>query len=278
MGALKLGEQKNSKMLEAPFLMRRIRIGAVVAAAVLAVPAAAQQHAGQYDQIDIEYGAQIFAERCVACHGERGDLMPQANLRNGQYRNATSDRELTAVIRDGIEGTAMVATGYDGPELAALVAYLRNITTYEARAGGIAIGDAGRGRVLFEGEGECTTCHRVAGEGPRFAPSLASVGARRTAATLWRTLVDPDAAMLPVNRPVRAVTRDGRVIEGRRLNEDTFTVLLITVDEALVALDKTELSELTVGTESAMQSYAGAFDDDELADLLAYLLSLKGLQ
>ncbi|WP_428101397.1 PQQ-binding-like beta-propeller repeat protein [Candidatus Rariloculus sp.] len=43
-------------------------------------PAAAQQHAGQYDQVDIEYGAQIFAERCVAFHGERGDLLPQANL------------------------------------------------------------------------------------------------------------------------------------------------------------------------------------------------------
>ena len=32
--------------------------------------------------------------------------------------------------------------------------------------------------------------------------------------------------MIPINRPVRAVTRDGKVINGRRLNEDTYTVQL----------------------------------------------------
>ena len=33
--------------------------------------------------------------------------------------------------------------------------------------------------------------------------------------------------MMPINRPVRAVTRDGKVINGRRLNEDTYTVQLL---------------------------------------------------
>lgn len=249
----------------------------VAAAVILAAPAAAQQHAGQYDQIDIEYGAQLFAERCVSCHGERGDLMPQANLRSGRFRHATSDRELTAVIRDGVDGTAMVPNAYDATALAALVAYLRNITTFEASAGGISLGDAERGEALFEGKGGCTSCHRVGDEGPRFAPPLSSIGAKRTPATLWRTLSDPTAAMLPANRPVRIVTRGGRVVEGRRLNEDTFTVQLITKDERLVALDKTGLREYAIGTESSMPSYAGVLDEGELADLVAYLLSLKGL-
>ena len=238
-------------------------------------PAAAQQHAGQYEQADIEYGAQLFSERCVACHGERGDLMPQANLRSGQFRNASSDRELSQLISQGLPGTAMVPTGYTSSELTALVAYLRNMTSYDPT--GVAVGDAARGQVLFEGKGECTRCHRVAGEGPRYAPELTAIGASRTAAALQRTLVRPSEAMLPINRPVRAVTRDGREINGRRLNEDTYTVQLITATEELVSLEKTSLRSYTVGTESAMPSYEGILTEQEIADVVAYLLSLKGL-
>ncbi len=234
------------------------------------------QHEGQYDPLDIEYGAQIFAERCVVCHGESGDLLPEANLRNGTFRNASSDRELAGVLINGVPNTAMVPTGYTGTELTALVAYLRNITTYDPTASSVTLGDPERGRELAEGAGECMSCHRVGADGPRYAPALTDVGARRSAATLRRILVDPSGAMLPVNRPVRAVTEDGEVIVGRRLNEDTFSVQLITQDERLVALDKAALREYTIGTESAKQPYGEIFDEDELADLLAWLLSLRG--
>jgi putative heme-binding domain-containing protein len=247
---------------------------ACVATGAMPSPAAAQQHAGQYEQADIDYGAQLFAERCVACHGERGDLLPQANLRTGQFRNASSDRELSRLISEGLPGTAMVPTGYTSSELAGLVAYLRNMTTYDPS--GVAVGDAASGKALFEGKGECGRCHRVEGAGPRYAPELTQIGATRTAAALHRTLIEPSDAMLPINRPVRAVTPEGRVVNGRRLNEDTFTVQLITEDEELVSLDKSRLRAYDVGTESAMPSYAGILTEQEIADVVAYLLSLKG--
>jgi putative heme-binding domain-containing protein len=243
---------------------------------LLALPVHAQQHAGQYDVTDIEYGAQLFAQRCVICHGERGDLLPQANLRTGTYRNASSDRDLSRVIRDGVENTAMAATGYADAEITALVAYLRNITNFDPGASSTTLGDPRRGQALFAGAGGCLECHRVGANGPSYAPPLTSIGATRTAATLRLTLLDPARAMLPINRPVRAVTANGAVIEGRRLNEDTFTVQLITAQERLVALDKTSLREYTIGTESAMPAYGEMFSEPEIADLLAYLLSLKG--
>jgi mono/diheme cytochrome c family protein len=84
--------------------------------------------------------------------------------------------------------------------------------------------------------------------------------------------------MLPINRPVRAVTRDGRTIRGRRLNEDTYSVQLIDDQERLVSLMKTDLREYEVGTTSPMPSFAKTFNGDELANLVAYLLSLKGTQ
>ncbi len=247
-------------------------VGAILT--LTGVAAVAQQHIGQYERADIEYGAQLFSERCIACHGERGDLMPQANLRNGQFRNATSDRELSRVISDGISGTAMVPTGYAASELTALVAYLRNMSSFDAS--GTSIGDAARGRVLFEGKGDCTSCHRFGSIGPLAAPDLSAIGALRTAATLQRTLIAPDEALLPLNRPVRAVTAGGTVISGRRLNEDTFTVQLVTDTGRLVALDKTTLREFDVGMESAHPAYGETFTEMEIADFVAYLLSLKG--
>ncbi len=57
--------------------------------------------------------------------------------------------------------------------------------------------------------------------------------------------------MMPINRPVRAVTRDGTVINGRRLNEDTYTVQLLDDQEKLVSLVKADLREYTILTDLA---------------------------
>jgi mono/diheme cytochrome c family protein len=82
--------------------------------------------------------------------------------------------------------------------------------------------------------------------------------------------------MMPINRPVHAVTRDGRVINGRRLNEDTYTVQILDDRERLVSLVKADLREFTVSTASPMPSFRETLKPDELSDVLAYLLSLKG--
>jgi len=72
------------------------------------------------------------------------------------------------------------------------------------------------------------------------------------------------------------VTRGGKVINGRRLNEDTYTVQLLDDQERLVSLTKADLREYTILTSSPMPSYKESLSADELADLVAYLLSLKG--
>jgi putative heme-binding domain-containing protein len=236
--------------------------------------AQAPAHAGQYEQADIEQGAQLYSGHCVVCHGDRGDAMPGANLGSGKFRHAETDRDLTNVIRNGVPGTAMAPSAYTDSELAAIVAYLRNMSSVTLSE--IKLGDAARGRSLFVGKGDCDTCHRVGADGPRAAPDLSSIGATRTAATLQRSLLDPSAALLPINRPVRAVLRDGTVVTGRRLNEDTFSVQILDSSERLVSLDRADIREYTVSTEPLMPSYAERLTDAERADLVAYLLSLKG--
>lgn len=76
---------------------------------------------------------------------------------------------------------------------------------------------------------------------------------------------------------MRAVTREGKTIRGRRLNEDTYTVQLIDEQERLVSLVKADLRDYEVGKTSPMPAATAVLTADEVADVLAYLLSLKGI-
>ena len=230
--------------------------------------------AQDYTQADIAYGSRLYAAQCATCHGASGDSVGGVDLRSGKFRNATTDQDLTSVIMNGVTGTGMQAFRFDAAELAGIIAYLRSMNTFDA--GSVRSGDADRGRVLFEGKGGCTRCHRVGAQGARVAPDLSDIGAIRSAGSLQRSLIDPNSQMMPINRPVRAVTRDGKVINGRRLNEDTYTVQLMDDQERLVSLAKADLRDYTILKTSLMPSYKDTLGADDLADLVAYLLSLKG--
>jgi cytochrome c oxidase cbb3-type subunit III len=261
------------------YLPRRLQLQRSLLCAMLLLLARAgraQDHVGPYPQADIQYGSRIFAVQCSTCHGLSGDQVAGVNFRSGQFRHVFSDADLRSVVTNGIPGTAMPPHNFDPSELAAVVAYIRNFGSFDAR--GITLGDAGRGQALFNGGGDCGTCHRINGKGPRVAPDLSNIGALRTADLLEKSLVDPSGEMLPINRSVRAVTRDGKIVTGRRLNEDTYTVQLIDDQERLVSLDKADLREYAVIKTSSMPSYRDKFSSQELADVVAYLLSLKGMK
>jgi len=240
-------------------------------------PVAAQNpagHADEYAPADIAYGARLYDAQCTTCHGATGDGISGVDLRSGKFRNAATDQDLSRVITNGIQGTGMQAFKLDPSELAGIVAYLRNMNSFDR--GSVKAGDAGRGRMAFDGKGGCARCHRVGAQGSRVAPDLSEIGAARSPGSLVRSLTDPTSQMMPINRPVRAVTRDGKVINGRRLNEDTYTVQLLDEQERLVSLVKADLREFTILSVSPMPSYKNTFTPDELADVVAYLLSLKG--
>ena len=235
-----------------------------------------QEHVGQYSPAQVEIGFRLYNTNCVTCHGPDGDGVPGINLRKGQFRRITTDADLDRVIQTGIPGTAMPSGRYSSLELAGLVAYVRSMR--ESGAVASAKSDAVRGQAIFVGKGNCTSCHRVNGKGSRLGPDLSDLGAFRAPEAFMRSLVDPNASGLPVNRFVRAVDRNGKVITGRRLNEDTYTVQLIDTTEHLVSLTKSDLREYAVLKTSSMPSYKDTLTSAELDDVVAYLRSLKGFR
>ena len=239
-----------------------------------AAQASAAAHPGEYAPADIAYGSRLYDAQCTTCHGANGDGVGGVDLKSGRFRNAVTDQDLVRVITTGIQGTGMQAFKFDASEIAGIIAYLRNMNTFDR--GSVKPGDAGRGRAVVDGKGGCARCHRVGAQGSRVAPDLSDIGAARSAGSLLRSLTDPSSQMMPINRPVRAVTRDGTVVNGRRLNEDTYTVQLLDDQEKLVSLVKSDLREYTILTASPMPSYRNTLTADELADVVAYLLSLKG--
>jgi putative heme-binding domain-containing protein len=237
---------------------------------------AAQEHVGQYSQADVEAGFNLYNSNCITCHGANGDSVPGVNLRSGQFRHAASDADLNRLLQTGIPGTAMPPGKFGTGDLAALVAYLRAMHEFDTRP--LTRGDAARGENIFEEKGNCTNCHRVNGKGSRVGPDLSDIGAIRSPEALQGSLMDPTPSMLPLNRSIRAVTRDGKTITCRRLNEDTYTVQLIDSEERLISLSKTDLREYTVVKTSPMPSYKNKLSAAEVDDVVAYLRTLKGMR
>ena len=228
----------------------------------------------RYTSDAIEAGSRVYVAECSLCHGRRGDGVDGVDLRRGLFRTARSDEDLRRVITVGVSNGLMPAFSLQPFELDGVVAYIR--AGFDPSGVAVKVGDASRGQVLFEGSsGGCASCHRVHGQGPRTAPDLSEIGAIRTPAALQRTLLDPSAALLPINRPIRAVTRGGETVRGRRLNEDTYTVQLIDSEGRLRSLVKADLVEYEVSQTPIMEPTT--LSSDEVADLVGYLLTLRGL-
>src|SRR5687767_10277868 len=159
--------------LPMPVSLPRTLVLLCAAAALMCTSATAQTqnptlegHPGDYSRADVEYGARLYAQHCSNCHGTSGDGVANVDLRSGKFRTARTDLQLRAVITNGFPNTGMPAfRSLDAAELTGLVAYIRNMNTFDS--GSVKAGDAARGRTIFEGKGACLSCHRVNHKGSR---------------------------------------------------------------------------------------------------------------
>jgi putative heme-binding domain-containing protein len=233
----------------------------------------AQEGNRTFTAAEVMAGAATFAANCQLCHGANGDSVAGIDLAHQRFKRAASDDDLRGVIHDGVPAAGMPSfptltrADQDG-----LVAYIRS--NFNQGGSPSLLGDRTRGRALFEGKGGCAGCHRPGGNGS--ASDLSFIGAVRLPADIQKAILDPNMTLLPINRAVHIVTKSGRTYDGQRVNEDTFTVeLLDRASRRPVLIERSDIRDYRLAAISDMPAYAGKLTDQEVADLMAYLLPPK---
>jgi putative heme-binding domain-containing protein len=224
---------------------------------------------------DLKSGERAFLGQCARCHGPKGEGGLGAILAQPRLRHAPDDESLFRVIRDGVRGTEMPpGSTFTSREIWQLAAYVRSLGQLPAE---IVPGDPRRGQEIYRAKGKCGQCHIVSGQGESVGPELTDIGARRNAAYLRTSLLEPEAAVPDGFLQVRIVTKDGRRITGVRLGEDTFTIQVSDLNGRTYSFVKQDLKDLQKDFgKSPMPSYQGVLTAAEVDDLVAYLVSLRG--
>lgn len=278
--------------------MRRINAAIVVLAVGLFVAAAtgrtvrAQQHG--YTTEQIQQGRALYDSNCGRCHSNTGDGVAGVQLFT-QIRRATSDEDIAKIIQNGIPNTSMPPHQFSDQQALAVVAFIRAMSgaaPLPSGAGGgtvpsplLAGGDAARGKQVFEGKGACLQCHRVDGAGGTSGPDLSAMGRPSrgrgfgapspNVPEIEQSILDPNAVIRPEYRVYQVTLKNGQTVRGELLNQDTFTVQLLDMNQHLRSFTKPDLRSFGF-LESPMPSYRGKLTDQELKDLVTYLVSLKG--
>lgn len=233
-------------------------------------------------------GQRLYSANCAPCHGPTGAGGKAPDLTAPRYRHATNDQALFQIIRFGLPNTEMPLTRHlTDQDIHAVIAYLHSLQkTSPPPSRGSAI----NGQQVYRTKGNCSQCHTLHGVGGATGPDLTDIGARRSPAYLRESLLNPEAAvpesfmvyrlfsLIPDNfLQVRVVTKDGRRITGARVNEDPFSIQIRDASDRLHSFWKDDLAELHKDRgKSPMPSYRGLLSEEELDDLVAYLVSQRG--
>lgn len=229
-------------------------------------------------EADLARGKQLFLGHCAPCHGPQGNGGKGANLARPTLPRSADDPSLFRTIKNGIPGTEMPGAwemiDHEIWQVAAFVRTLGRAAVEEPVSG-----DRFRGEQLFRTKGNCLQCHTIGYEGGCTGPPLTDVGYRRSASYLRKTLLDPASTIPEGYVYVELVTRNKKQISGIRLSEDTFSIQLRDLSSQLHSFWKSDLVQLRRDPKhSVMPSFRNAFSDAQVEDVVAYLLSLRGIQ
>lgn len=255
-----------------------LRTMLAVVLSAMATQAAAQSPLDGLSPGDLADGERLFRIHCARCHGIDGAGGEGSNLARARLKFAPDDEALIDVIGRGIPGTGMPAIwSIDDDQKTRVAGYVRSLGRLEVEE---MPGDPARGQMVYETNGACATCHIIAGAGKGIGPELTYVGDQRGLDYLRQSLTDPAETQSQTSGyqdylTVRLRSADSSV-EGLRVDEDAFSIVVRDVSgtvhsfrkENLVAYDK-------VFTHSLMPGYAGALNQQDIDDVVSYLMSLR---
>ncbi len=136
--------------------------------------------------------------------------------------------------------------------------------------------DFDRGRKLFAA-GQCFACHRFDNEGGSNGPDLTGTAGRFGPRDLLESIIDPNKEISDQYAAVEIRTTDERVIVGRIVNLNNDDVMVNTDmlnPGGTVRVDRKLIESMKPSKVSMMPTaLMDTFKEDEVLDLMAYLLS-----
>jgi putative heme-binding domain-containing protein len=122
----------------------------------------------------------------------------------------------------------------------------------------------------------CAACHKAAGEGAMVGPQLDGVG-NRGPERLLEDVLDPNRNVDAAFRTTILVKTDGQVVSGLKLRDEGGAVVLANNEGKEVRVPQGDIEESRVSGLSLMPAnFVDTLAARDMADLLEYLLSLKG--
>lgn len=218
-------------------------------------------------------GEGAFVQNCAFCHGRDtggGESGPDLTRSTLVAQDVDGDK-IGPVVRNG-KG-AMPRFTVSNEELANLVAFIHTQKAKaEAQVGGrrgvdtedLKTGDAARGRAFFNGAGKCSTCHSPTGD-------LAGVASKYQGLELMRRTLYPRSAKVMVT----VTSASGEKVTGEREYQDEFAVAL---RDASGKYHSFAMSKVKVETDAPAEAHVEMlpkYTDDDLHDLMTYLLTLQ---
>ncbi len=140
-------------------------------------------------------------------------------------------------------------------------------------------GDAERGRFLFHSNRDirCIACHKVHGSGGGFVgPDLSAVALRADREQLLESLIEPSRTIAKGYETVVAETDDGRIVSGTFVAERDGCLVLAPPAGGEVTVPLDSIADRATSSVSSMPPMGQAFTPTQIADLIAYLQTLRG--
>ncbi len=224
-------------------------------------------------------GQQLFSARCAGCHGLDGRGGEHApNIATNENVQRLTDKDLLHIVRNGIPAGGMPAFGssFNDNQVKEVVSYLRVL---QGRGQKVTIaGDPVKGRALFFGSAECSTCHMVDGQGGFLGSDLSHYGASHSPDEIRDSILNPGKYRDPRHGTIVVTTRSGQKYTGIVRNEDNFSVQMQTRDGAFHFFDKSDAGRIERPAGSLMPQYGSRLSRTDLDDLISYLVRSAGAQ